>query len=300
MTPCDPELEQHRGGDLARERALRLPRACSALPHARPSRRALLDDGAQRGERRADRRRRPRAVRSRRGREAGEERLAPRRSSCSSSSCRRSAGGACSDVGLHRRPSGRSARHPERLHTGQRLALQQLQRGAAAGGDVRHRSAGRTALDRGGRVAAADHRGRLRAAPSPRRPLACRPRTARSRTRPSGRSRTPCRPAAISSRVGLRGARADVEAHPAVRARRRRRSRAAARRRRSGRRARGRVAARAGSSTRAARSQRSARQLDALLLDQRVAGRPSLRAKEAEAHGAADQDRVGDARGSAR
>ena len=43
-----------------------------------------------------------------------------------------------------------------------------------------------------------------------------------------------------------------------------------------------------------ARSSAAPRQLDPLLLDQRVARRLALRAEEAEAHRAADQDRVGD------
>ena len=52
-----------------------------------------------------------------------------------------------------------------------------------------------------------------------------------------------------------------------------------------------------GSSSRQSRRlgllERPPRQLDALLLDQRVAGRDALRAEEAEAHRAADQERVG-------
>ena len=60
--------------------------------------------------------------------------------------------------------------------------------------------------------------------PPPRRPRACRPRTARARTRPSGRSRTPCRRRAIASRVALGRARRRRRAPSSRRARRRRRA----------------------------------------------------------------------------
>ena len=100
--------------------------------------------------------------------------------------------------------------------------------------------------------------------------------------------------AAIASRVGSGGARADVEAHPAVRHLDARRSRGARPRRRSASPSTRSTGSSSSQSEPSARSSASARELDPLLLDQRVAGRDPLGAEEAEAHRAADQDPVGD------
>ena len=94
-TRAHAELEQHRRRDLAGEGARVLPRACSARRRARRRPERPLDDRAQRGERRADRRRPTprRQVDAPAGSVAGTP--PPPRSSCASSSSPRSAAGAC-------------------------------------------------------------------------------------------------------------------------------------------------------------------------------------------------------------
>ena len=156
--------------------------------HARA--RGELDDRAQRREGRADRRcRRPRRCpRPRAGTTA--ELRAPRRWSCSSSSSPRPA--ACRSAVI------------ERLHAGQRLALEQLERRAAAGREVRDRVGQPEAL-------AAPRRSRRRRPPSCRRSAASASATARvpaangsSSNAPIGPFQNTVRAAAISLRVGLR------------------------------------------------------------------------------------------------
>ena len=104
----------------------------------------------------------------------------------------------------------------QRLHSGQRLALHQLQRGAAAGREPVDRSARPNCAAR-----RPSRRRRPRCGPAPRRPprrpRGCRRRTAPARRRPSARSRTRSRPARSAWRSWRRVLRADVEAHPAVR-----------------------------------------------------------------------------------
>ena len=201
-------------------------------------------------------------------------------------------------VGLVHLPVRRDQRPPVSGHRsastpGQRLALEQLERRAAAGRQVRDRVGQAEALQRRRRVAAADHRRAVVRAPAPPRPPACRRRTARARTRPSGRSRTPCgRPRSPARRPPrVRGPMSSpIQPSGTSRPSITRVSASASKRSASTR--------SCGSSSRQRRLlgqlQHPPRELDALLLDQRVAGRAPHRAEEAEAHRAADQDRVGD------
>ena len=191
-----------------------------------------------------------------------------------------------------------SARLRAPARPGSVLALDQLERRAAAGGEVVDRVlAARSCAQRRRRVAAADDRQRRARRRPPRRPRACRPRTARARRRPSGRSRRPSRRRAISLRVArprcagpmsrpiqpVRHLDAVEHAVLGVGGER-------------GRRSRGRPAARARRAPgRRPRSQRRARACStSSSLAQRVADRVALRAQEREAHRAADQQRVGE------
>ena len=180
----------------------------------------------------------------------------------------------------------------QRLDPGQLPALQQLEGGAAARRQVVH-VVGEAELRqrRGGVPAAHDRRpGR------DRHSLRQRARARGERLELEG----PHRPVP-EDRAGagdllaecLRGPWANVEPHPAVGHVGRRPGRGARRARRSGRPARGPAAAAARSRDDLALSSARARQLHSLLLHQRVTGGLALRAEEAEAHRAADQDRVG-------
>ena len=110
-------------------------------------------------------------------------------------------------------PRGLQQHSLQNSDAGQRLALEVLQRRAAAGRDVPERvlvEAERA--HRGGGVAAADHRQARRPRRRPRRRRGCRRRTAPPRTRPSGRSRTPSAASASAAANGRHRVRADVEA----------------------------------------------------------------------------------------
>ena len=107
--------------------------------------------------------------------------------------------------------------HRDRGHAGELLALEQLERGAAAGGDPRDAVGEAELVQRPHRVAAADDRERLRSRRPRRRPRSC-PAAKR------GHSKTPIGPFqktvfAVGDRGGERLARLrpDVEAEPAVR-----------------------------------------------------------------------------------
>ena len=79
----------------------------------------------------------------------------------------------------------------QRGEAGQGLALEVLQRGAAAGRDVAERGLVEAERAHGrGRVAAADHGEAVDLGDRLGHARGCRPRTAPARTRPSGRSRT--------------------------------------------------------------------------------------------------------------
>ena len=146
---------------------------------------------------------------------------------------------------------------------------------------------------RGDRVAAADHGRRPAPRRSPRRPPSCRRRTARARRPPSARSRRRCRRprsrrrrrAAVrgpmSRPIQPSGTSTPVELAASASA-----SKRSASTRSTG--------SRSSQPEPSALLERLGRQLDALLLDQRVADRDPLGAEEAEAHRAADQDPVGD------
>ena len=176
---------------------------------------------------------------------------------------------------------------------GQRPALHQLQRGAAAGREPVTRSASPNADSAAAESpppttvvpgACGDRLGDARG---------CRRRTARARTRPSARSRTPSPRARDLVGVGLGRRGPDVEPHPAVgnldRRRRSRRSASASKRSRDHE-----VDRQPQPPAGCARLlEHLAGELDPLLLDERVAGRDALGAEEAEAHRAADQDLVG-------
>ena len=126
---------------------------------------------------------------------SGSSRAAPwraraiRPASCAASNCRRRAAGATT-----------SSSRVHRVDARQCLALEQLERGAAARRHVIVTIGEARLLHRRDAVAAADD-GEARRSRRPRsRPRACRPRTARARTGPSGRSRTVRAPA--RSRAG--------------------------------------------------------------------------------------------------
>src|SRR3954447_6078818 len=111
-----------------------------------------------------------------------------------------------------RRPSG----IVERLHAGQALALEQLERGAAAGREVVHLVPEAEAHQRRRRVAAADDRG----APRARHRLRHRARAGGERLHLEGAHRAVPEHRARArdfAAVRLRRAWADVEPHPAVR-----------------------------------------------------------------------------------
>ena len=211
-----------------------------------------------------------------------DEARPPRRPSCASSSWRRGSG-VRSGIGIAERLHARAAPFPP-----------------AAPATRRRRS----------RASRPRRRARTRAAPRPsrrRRPPSCpgaaatASATARVPAANGSSSKAPIGPfqstvpaAAIASRVGGGGARADVEAHPAVGHLDAVALAALGRRRRSARPSTRSTGSSSSQSESSARSSASAAELDALLLDQRVAGRDPLRAEEAEAHRAADQDPVGD------
>ena len=110
-----------------------------------------------------------------------------------------------------RRPSRRSAPRPRAAS----FPPSSSKRGAAAGREPVDLVVEAELAQRRDRVAAADH-GRCRAPRRPpRRPRGCRPRRAPSRRRPSARSRARCRRRRPPRRRARRS-RADVEAHPAV------------------------------------------------------------------------------------
>ena len=151
-------------------------------------------------------------------------------------------------VARHQRGARRHVLSPPRtVEAGQRLALEVLQAGAAAGRDVAERVLGEAErADGGGRVAAADD-GRAPSTVASMRlgdRRGCRRRTARARRRPSGRSRTRCVASASFARTARRVARPDVEARAGRPGSRRRRRRRARRRRRTRSRPRRRPAAR--------------------------------------------------------
>ena len=283
----DAELDQHRRRDLAGEGALGLlvhvlrgdPDAAPRRS-ARPRRRATGTAG----------RGRPRAAGSS-GLAAGTRRGTPPspRPSCASSSWPRR--------------SGRCAHaHRCRASTPGQLACP---RAAPA---RRRRRSRASRPRRRGRTAAAPRRSRRRRprcgrAPRrpPRRPRACRRRTARSskapigpfqKTVPGRRDRARRRLAAVL--------RADVEPHPAVGHVDAVELAGARCPRRSCRPSTRSLGSTSSQSEPSACAEHALRQLDALLLDQRVAGRDAPAPEEAEAHRAADQDLVGEARGSAR
>ena len=190
----------------------------------------------------------------------------------------------------------------ERLHAGQRACPRSARASAAAGREVQSTCVGEAELRRAPRPS------RRRRPPSCPARAATASATARVPAANGSSSNAPIGPfqktvPAARDRLGVGGARCAGRCRgpSSRRARRRRRARGARRRRRSAS-----PSTRSTGSTQLAvatprrRSSARARELDALLLDQRVAGRVALRAEEAEAHRAADQDRVGDARGSAR
>ena len=147
--------------------------------------------------------------------------------------------------------------------------------------------------ERGSGVAAADDASSRRSPRRPRRRAGSRRRTARARRRPSGRSRRPSRPPRSTRRRRRRcagptsrpiipsgtstpsrwcGSASAEKLSPITRS----------------------VGRRSSQSERSRPLERLARQLDPLLLDQRVARLVALGAEEAEAHRAADQDLVGE------
>ena len=182
----------------------------------------------------------------------------------------------------------------QRRHAGQRLALEELHRGAAAGRHVRDRRSSspkrRTALTVSPpptTLVAADSDDR------PRRRPACRPRSRRPRTAPWARSRRPCRRGADRSRTPLpsrgrcRGPCSPPgSASPATTRCRRAGLRAAAATTTS-------VGSRNAQALAAAAASACARDLLGAVLDPRGADRQALRLEQREAHGAADQHGVG-------
>src|SRR4051794_72366 len=180
----------------------------------------------------------------------------------------------------------------ERLHAGERLALEQLERRAAAGREVAHLAGEAKAHERGRGIAAADDRRAARA----RHRLRHRARARCERLYLEGAHRAVPEHGARArylAAVGLRCLRADVEPHPAVRDVDAVELLALG----VGREAVGdhEVDRQEQRCPRGARGllERPPCELDAFLLDERVARRVTLRAEEAEAHRAADQKLVG-------
>ena len=100
---------------------------------------------------------------------------------------------------------------------GERASLEELERGAAAGGQVVERRLQAGLADGGERVAAADDRERVGVRRTRAPPRACPPRTARARTRPSGRSTGSSWRRRRTSANARDRCRADVETHEIVR-----------------------------------------------------------------------------------
>ena len=178
------ELEQHLGRDLARVGAARLP--VHVLGVDRPS-----------ASRRLPRARRTAGRRRRRRRRAAVE--APRRT-------RASRRGPLNIFQLPAISIGVNLdRDRDRGHAGELLALEQLERRAAAGRDPGDRLGEPELVHRADGVAAADDRVAVGLARRPgRRPSSPR-RTAPTRRRPSARSRRPSSPAWILRReIGSR------------------------------------------------------------------------------------------------
>ena len=207
-TPSTPSSVEHRGRDLAGERARRLlVHVLRRDPHraAGAARRPPRPATGTAGRRPARRGRAPPPA-------AGSDRGRPpsRRPSCASSSWRRPAAFA-QPIGQATSDASISASTP-----GSFSPLHQLQRGAAAGREPVDPVGEPERRQRGGRVAAADH-GHRRAR---RHGLGHRAGSGGERLQLEGahraRSRTRCPRRRSRSAYSTRRARADVEPHPAV------------------------------------------------------------------------------------